>query len=562
MIRRKLIIVNIVIITLTLGLATFFETRALRGLLYRENTLSYNNMISSAYASLDEIFTSGQDKLLTVCASRQLQNLLHDGLPERGELEEAAGNLRDILSVEGIHVYPVIDDDVYIWNSESRMYDVEDNGLFNYKLDYAYDWNFRPDGRAVVTVTRAMYSLEEIEKIIAIASVDISLTDFTEIIYSFKGNSPDDYLCLLDEDNNYLIPSNRTGQLDIREAENGMIDSSVLTKDKGILTVYNRFRHNKWKMVAVMSASALFQDSRNQIKMTWLASAILEILGIIMTFVVTNRITEPIKQLSGEIHEVRTTRQFTHINPPEKIDGEIAELYDSYNQLIDQVNQSMADVEEFSRKDAENEFKLLQAEINPHFLYNTLNTISWMAANDQTDDIQNMIMALVGLYRISLNNGKATLPLRMEVEHVRNYLEIMAYRYPDKYQAVYDIDEDTKELIVTKQILQPLAENALMHGFVEGNNKGIIRISSRIEGDYLVLKVANTGSPAELEKIEKLLNNDPELSTKHYGIRNVNDRLMMYYGQQCHLEYDIVDGETVASMKLPLDKLKMENNYE
>nr|MCR5067210.1 histidine kinase [Erysipelotrichaceae bacterium] len=379
--------------------------------------------------------------------------------------------------------------------------------------------------------------------------------------YSFKGNSSDDYLCLLDGNNEYLLPSNKTGKLDIEEAEGGTLGTDVTT-DRDVVMVRNSFRQNDWKLVAVLSGSALYKDSQNRIKMTLLAAAVLEIIGIICTFLITSHITRPIKHLTGEIHNVRTRKRFEHINTPEGTTGEIRELYDSYNQLIDQVNRSMTEVEEFSRKDAENEFKLLQAEINPHFLYNTLNTISWMAANNQDDDIQKVVIALVGLYRISLNNGKSTLPLRLEMEHVRNYLEIMSFRYPDHYETEFHIGEDTAELIVTKQILQPLAENALMHGFVQSQEKGRIIISSYIEDDDLVLEMANTGTVVELDKVNKLLNGDAELSQKHYGIRNVNDRLMMYYGPDCHLQYAVEDGMTVVRMKLPLEKVKTENWYE
>ncbi|MBR2700468.1 MAG: sensor histidine kinase [Erysipelotrichaceae bacterium] len=558
MIRRRLIIVNIIILTLTLGLATFFETRALRSLLYRENTLQYNNMITAAQESLNNVFAGGEDKLLIVCANRPLQNLLNSGVPEQESLKRELNSLREIMAVENIEVYPVKGTDVYIWDRENEIYQVEENGLYDYKLDYSYQWHFRPDNLRVVRVVRAIYSLDNIEEIIGIASLDISLTEFTEIIYSFKGNGRDDYLCLLDEDNNYLLPSYKTGKMELREYESGELSIQEPSIIQNTLLVCNTFSYNDWKLVAVVSGSDMYADTRHFIRLTVMAALLLEAVGIVFTFIITSRITEPIKQLSGEMHNIRQQKKFEHIDAPEGITSEIRELYDSYNQLIDQVNLSMSEAEEFSRKDAENEFRLLQAEINPHFLYNTLNTISWMAANNQDDDIQKVVIALVGLYRISLNNGKSTLPLRLEIEHVKNYLEIMSFRYPDRYEAEFDIDENTLELIVTKQILQPLAENALMHGFVESQEKGRIIISSRIEGDYLVLEVANTGTEVELEKVNRLLNNDPELSQKHYGIRNVNDRLMMYYGPDCHLEYSLVDGMTIVSMRLPMDKLKME----
>ena len=145
------------------------------------------------------------------------------------------------------------------------------------------------------------------------------------------------------------------------------------------------------------------------------------------------------------------------------------------------------------------------------------------------------------------------------MEHVRNYLEIMSFRYPDRYEVEFDIEEDTEELIFTKQILQPLAENALMHGFVESEEKGKIMISSKIIDDKLVLEMANTGSEIDLDKVNRLLANDPELAEKHYGIRNVNDRLMMYYGPECHLEYELRNRMTVVTIRLPLDRLKAES---
>lgn len=361
MIRRRLIIVNIIILTLTLGLATFFETRALRSLLYRENTLQYNNMITAAQESLNNVFAGGEDKLLIVCANRPLQNLLNSGVPEQESLKRELNSLREIMAVENIEVYPVKGTDVYIWDRENEIYQVEENGLYDYKLDYSYQWHFRPDNLRVVRVVRAIYSLDNIEEIIGIASLDISLTEFTEIIYSFKGNGRDDYLCLLDEDNNYLLPSYKTGKMELREYESGELSIQEPSIIQNTLLVCNTFRYNDWKLVAVVSGSDMYADTRHFIRLTVMAALLLEAVGIVFTFIITSRITEPIKQLSGEMHNIRQQKKFEHIDAPEGITSEIRELYDSYNQLIDQVNLSMSEAEEFSRKDAENEFRLLHA---------------------------------------------------------------------------------------------------------------------------------------------------------------------------------------------------------
>ena len=201
---------------------------------------------------------------------------------------------------------------------------------------------------------------------------------------------------------------------------------------------------------------------------------------------------------------------------------------------------------------------LLQAQIDPHFLYNTLNTVSWMAANHQDEDIQKLVIDLVNLFRISLNNGKKTVTVEKEIELVRSYLGIMKYRYPGRYEDVYEIDENTRDLIIIKQVLQPLAENALTHGFLESDQKGIIRIESHLEKESVILSVSNNGNPADLDKIDKILHNDEQLKEKHYGIRNVNERLIMYYGEENGLHYQIKENETRVEIRIPLQKMKEE----
>ena len=139
---------------------------------------------------------------------------------------------------------------------------------------------------------------------------------------------------------------------------------------------------------------------------------------------------------------------------------------------------------------------------------------------------------------------------------MRSYLEIMKYRYPDSYDVEYDIADNTRDLIVVKQILQPLAENALTHGFLENDVRGHISIRSYIEKDHLILSMSNNGTKADLKIIEKLLNGDEELAKKHYGIRNVNDRLKMYYGQDSGLSYKVKNGMTTVKIRLPLEKTR------
>ena len=560
MIRRKLIILNIVIFSLTVGLTAFISINVLRNHLYRENVLVYEDSISKAYSAINNVLAQAKDSVLTICASRNLNNMLSQQMPSHDLLQDSVNELRDALNVNSVEIYPVRDNDVFIWDEDQQMYIGSSDSIYDYPLDYGYSWSFRPDGHDSLRVTRAMYDLDDISRVVAIVNLDVVLTDVNEAIYGFSSNDDSGgKLYLLDGNDNFLLPYHRQGKMDLSNAINGSIPQEEPWSARGEITLYTVFPQNGWKLVTVLSETNLYKDSRAQISTMFFISVALELIGIIAVFLITSRFTEPVKKLSDEMHLSRNREQFRHIDVPDGTEGELKELYDSYNYLVDEVNRSILEAEEFSKKDAEYQFKLLQAEINPHFLYNTLNMVSWMAAGHQDEDIQKVIIALVGLYRISLNNGKATLPLRKEIEHVRNYLEIMSYRYPESYEVEFDVEAATEDFYVTKQMLQPLAENALVHGFLESERKGVIRISSHLVDGYLILDVSNTGGKVDLEKVRKLLNGDPELSQKHYGIRNVNDRLKMYYGEDCQLNYFIdEEGATVARIKLPVDRLKVE----
>ena len=543
MLQRKLLIINIFVITLALAVVSFSAVRELRYLLFRENTLSYNNLILQDCNELQEIFDSSQDKLLTICANRELHALLEEETYDFDQIEDICNDLRVTVGVDDVNVFPVFEDDVYYPNALGQGYSCAEEGLFDFDISNNYSWS-RPQDRDCIRVSRPIFSLDDLSKVIGIASVDCAMPKIVDMVYSF-GSKEDQ------KGKTYHY----SGTLELKNESEFISSEDPLPKD-ATYTLVHTFKNNGWKLVAIVEGSFLYIDSSNRITFIILSTLALEIAGIILTAYFIRKLTKPIVSLSDFMNDAAVSETYEHIDAPENVTNEVKHLYDSYNNLADEVNSSIRNIQEFSKKEVENQFMLLQAQINPHFLYNTLNTVSWMAANHQDEDIQKIVVDLVNLFRISLNNGKPMIPLEKEIEHVRSYLEIMKYRYPDSYEVRYDIAEDTQDLIVIKQILQPLAENALNHGFLENDIRGEIVISSRIEDDALILSMANTGSDADLEIIGKLLNGDEELSKKHYGIRNVNDRLKMYYGEDSGLSYRIEDGRTIVEIRLPLNKTR------
>lgn len=557
MIHKKLMLTNSIIIILSLAIITFVSILTLRKIVYKENSLIYDAMIESTYESIKEEFNATEDFVLHVCTSWGLINLLNEeSLPDKQVLKEALTAVQYGNNYDSVVVLPVKGQDVYLLDDESGEWDKQSDTLQYYPHEYEFEWHFRPDNKPCYRVMKAMHSQKEDNEVIAIVYVDMALTALAEKVYGFASASDiRSEMYLLDENYEYMIPYHLKGRSDLA-AEGQKTDSVKYSLSGDKLSVVKRFPKNDWKLAAVIYESVLYKLSDGDLFLVYGGSAALGMLAIIFTNLITRRLTSPILNLADSMQQSGSSERFQSLPVPRDADAEVRTLYESYNYLVAEVNQSITNIQEISKKEQENQFMLLQAQVNPHFLYNTLNTISWLAQNRQNEEIQKMVVAMVRLFRTSLNNGKPLVTVSQEMENVCSYLQIMQYRYPESYAIEFDVAENSKPLIIIKQILQPLAENALMHGFVEVRKDGVIRVSSAIDDDHLVLKMVNSGSEIDLDLVGKLLDHDPAVSSRHYGIRNVNDRLIQYYGPESGLKYSIEDGLTVVSISLPLAKVR------
>lgn len=241
---------------------------------------------------------------------------------------------------------------------------------------------------------------------------------------------------------------------------------------------------------------------------------------------------------------------------------EITELRMSFNIMTSKIR----DLLDAKVREQENlkkaELKALQAQINPHFLYNTLDTIVWMAEANKPDQVIELVRALSSFFRIALSRGKDWISIRQEIEHVRSYLYIQKIRYRDILDYEFDIDESILDGTILKLSLQPLAENALYHGLKNKRNGGTIKISARRATENLVLlEVCDDGvglTPYKLGKIEAQLAENSDVISRMedgFGLSNVNKRIKLYYGPQYGLTIDSKYQEgTKITVAIPLQR--------
>jgi len=252
--------------------------------------------------------------------------------------------------------------------------------------------------------------------------------------------------------------------------------------------------------------------------------------------------------------KVNTGNTLSEIAIPQQYKGEVRTLYQSYNFMIKRIKELINEVYIADIKKKEAELNALQAQINPHFMYNTLDSINWMAIAVGAKNIQKMTQSLASMLRYSLNNGENQVEVYREIDQVRAYLDILQFRYPEQFDVSFDISEDILYCRIIKLIIQPLVENAIIHGFEGLNYRGNLIIRGYLENMNIIIEVRNSGNKMDLEKIQSILYPKTKERPKSYGIRNVNERLINAYGQSYHLQFIIEDEFSVAKITIPLEE--------
>lgn len=233
----------------------------------------------------------------------------------------------------------------------------------------------------------------------------------------------------------------------------------------------------------------------------------------------------------------------------ERSEDEVGKLGRTFNFMVDQLQEQMKQMnlyiselqQEKERVQMEQqlkrraELKALQSQMSPHFLYNTLDSIKWMAEKNNQMEISRIVTALATFFRTVISRGKEFIPLREEIEHVNSYLVIQQMRYGDLFSYQIEVDPDLKEEYIAKLLLQPLVENAIYHGIKSIEGGGIIRIyAKRGEKGEILLSVEDNGAgipPMKVELIRKRLLENQRRSVEGYGLFNVNDRIKLYLGE-------------------------------
>lgn len=362
------------------------------------------------------------------------------------------------------------------------------------------------------------------------------------------------YVFILDENNNIIYhPQQQMIYAGIKQEDIGFIadkkDGAYIQPNTNNIIVISSLKYTNWKVIGITYMSDILETRNETIRFISSMFGIACILVFCISLFVSMRISKPITNLTNIMEDVVSTNLDIHCN--EGGFYEVERLSQSFNHMIDRINELMNQVKAEEQALRKAELRALQAQINPHFLYNTLESISWMCEQNDGPGAVKMVSALASLFRIGISKGKEIITIKEEIIHAESYLIIQGIRYKDQFEYTIEVDEEILTCRCLKIILQPILENAIYHGIDRMVDKGCIQIKIKDKGEKILMQVIDNGLGMPTDVLKDILS-DKSIGKHGIGLKNVNTRIQIYFGKEYGLQIESeLDVGTCVNIWLP-----------
>jgi two-component system sensor histidine kinase YesM len=404
---------------------------------------------------------------------------------------------------------------------------------------------------------------EETGEFLGVAVVDLNFNLINDMLNNLSLGEKG-YMFIVDSEGNIIYhPQNELINSGIKDED---IDFILGSQDGYISTIENdrtknyivaTSEYSGWKIVGTV-----YEDEVNKYK--FITKQIFSImiglslaLAILVSLIISRKFLHPIKDLLKGMNQFKNGNLDTIIQV--KHGNEIGELADEFNDMTVEIKKLVEENKKTENSKRKYELKALQSQINPHFLYNTLDSIVWMAEAGINEDVVEMTSSLSKLFRISINRGSEFITIAQELEHIESYLKIQKLRYGSKIDYDIKVQEELLQYSIIKIIIQPIVENAIYHGIKTMQGPGFINIEVKDVNNKICIIVEDNGVGMEEEKCKLLLEDNSVNETKKTGIgvRNVDQRIKLYYGEEygIEIESEIFEG-TIVTIWLPKEIIK------
>lgn len=447
---------------------------------------------------------------------------------------------------------------------EKRKINLEDMFQKNYEENYGYYWLNKHEDQVFPTrKPRYVVSLIQCFKNTKGEAAGYMVLNFKssyiEKLLEKAQISENGYMMLLSDDGflggTHVEEKYRLSEKTIRE----ILHKENENMEKEGFSIYQvPLEINGWILVSVVPVGDLVSSSRQFLVILGITILIILLIAGIFSLVSASMITRPIEKLTERVIEFQTNQNVSF--PVDKNMGyEMRILAEGLSKLKERVEELLRQVKEEQEEKSKLELLIVQEQIKPHFLYNTLSSIKQLISMEENQKAEDMCEALSRFYRLGLSDGRDFITIQEEAEHVENYLLIQRYRYAANFDYSINIADDILKVKLLKLSLQPLVENAIYHGIKKKEEFGTIVISGYEENDFIYLKVFDDGigmSEEELKELQTAVGRGKvREESNHFGLRNVNHRLKLYFGEEAKLVFESTYGMyTQVTMVLPKTK--------
>lgn len=395
---------------------------------------------------------------------------------------------------------------------------------------YRYYW--------VVSLSRTVELTRNGNSMLGVLLVDMNYSSIEQLLEKANTDTSGEYVYLMAPDGEIMYhPKQNLIHMGLYEENNteaaGYEDTTVKENfhgEKRLVTV-KTISYTGWKLISVVPMKSFSMGMTGMRNLVVLLVALTVLAVVILNQMVSARISKPLRRLNDSVKEWEAG----NMNPDIYIGGsmEVEHLGKTLRSTVAQIRQLMDDIVVEQEEKRKSELDALQSQINPHFLYNTLDSIVWMITGERYDDAVFMITQLASLFRISLSKGKTVIKIEDEVKHARNYMNIQKIRYKNSFEVDFQIEEDILDGCIVKLVLQPLLENAIYYGMEFMDGEGEIHVRGYRKDKDVYLEVEDNGLGMPEEEAAELLNGK-ERPHKHgsgVGLVNVHSRLKLRFGE-------------------------------
>ncbi len=460
-----------------------------------------------------------------------------------GMINDARYGIMDILNVtEGVDCVMIFREDMimvatnrftYKYDYDLMVQDSWRGDIYDGKGKAVISLNsnnvaMKADNKPMVTIGRSIYDIDT-QKRTGLMLMNISATVFENMLGQLGYND----ICIMGTDGTFLAGNPNYTQYFREDLSTQKIVYRNIRTEQG-KKMLSGCRVNDYPIVIIRAASMAGHGIPSRIIYVLLFMLIVFIMiTTYVGFFLNKNITTPVLSLSASMEENRQSGNLKKLEIQTPY-SEYELLKGDYNNMIDHVNTLIETILEKEKTLQRAEMRVLQEQIKPHFLYNSIETIGFLALEAGADNVHEALETLGSFYRNFLSKGDREIPLSKEVCIVKDYLALQKLRYGDIIQDSYDIDPDTENYVVPKLILQPLVENCIYHGIRLKGEPGTIEISARISGDLVHLKVRDTGVGMSSDQIQRIIaagNENPENVDDSFGLWGTIQRVRFYCGR-------------------------------